>query len=84
MEERRGVARRRTLKGAHIVFNDGRSTITCVVRNLSATGALLRVESVLGVPPDFTLSMDDGTKYRCEMVRRSGTEIGVKFDQGEP
>lgn len=50
--------------------------------NLSATGALLRVESVLGVPPDFTLSMDDGTKYRCKMVRRSGTEIGVKFDQG--
>lgn len=84
MEERRVAARRRTLKGAHIVFNQGRSTITCIVRNLSTTGALLRVESVVGIPPDFILSLDDGTSYRCGVVRRSGTEIGVKFGQGEP
>lgn len=84
MEERRFSGRRRVLKGAHIVFNEGRSTITCIVRNLSTTGALLRVESVVGVPPDFVLSLDDGAQYRCRMVRRSGVEIGVKFDQGAP
>ena len=31
----------RTLKTAHIVFNDGGSVIDCVVRNLSSAGALL-------------------------------------------
>lgn len=84
MEERRASARRRVLKGAHIVFNGGRSTITCTVRNLSTTGALLRVESVVGVPPDFVLSLDGGTQYRCKVVRRSGGEIGVEFDHDAP
>lgn len=83
MEERRVSARRRVLKGAHIVFSEGRSTITCIVRNLSTTGALLRVESVIGVPPHFVLSLDDGTRYRCKMVHCSGAEIGVKFTQGD-
>lgn len=77
--ERRSAARRRTLKGAHIAFNGGRSTITCLVRNLSATGALLRVESVLGVPQVFTLVLDDGNRHQCRMVRWTATEIGVEF-----
>ena len=34
-DERRQAQRYRTLKGAHIVFNRGGSSINCVVRNLS-------------------------------------------------
>lgn len=48
--EQRQATRHRTLKGAKIVFNDGHSTISCTVRNLSETGALVaRFSQIEGV-----------------------------------
>ncbi|HEY4201055.1 MAG TPA: PilZ domain-containing protein [Devosiaceae bacterium] len=79
-EERRKTQRHRTLKGALIVFNDGRSTIECTVRNLSEAGANLRVTSVLGVPDTFVLQMSDKTTRNCRMIWRTTTEIGAAFD----
>jgi hypothetical protein len=78
-EDNRASLRRRTLKGGRIVLNNGNSTISCTVRNLSETGALLRVPSILGIPDGFDLLFDDGTRYTCTVVRRSGTELGVQF-----
>ena len=80
-EERRGSIRHRTLKGGRIATNEGHSTFTCMVRNMSDTGALLRVESVVGVPEHFELVMDDGRHFNCTIVHRSATEIGVHFDR---
>lgn len=77
--DRRSSPRRRTLKGAFIVFNEGRSTTSCVVRNTSATGALLRVESAIGLPSSFVLAMHDGRRFECVTVRRSAQEIAVRF-----
>jgi hypothetical protein len=78
-EEHRRAGRRRTLKGARIVFNRGRSSINCVVRNLSATGALLKVESPVGIPDEFVLTLDEGPASVCHVARRTGNEIGVEF-----
>lgn len=79
MEERRRAPRQRTLKGAHIVFNDGHSTIDCQVRNLSAIGALLRVAGVIGIPDRFTLRFDDGRSFSCVVARRTADAVGVTF-----
>ena len=79
MEEKRSASRRKVLKGAHAVFNDGRSTISCIVRNLSDDGALLRFDSVIGLPDAFVLALSDGTRRACAIQRRSGTEVGVTF-----
>ena len=79
MIERRNAPRHRTLKTGLIVFNDGRSTLTCVVRNLSDTGALLRVENSAGVPQGFALRLDQKV-IGCTAVRRTLTEIGVRFE----
>ncbi|MEO6013428.1 MAG: PilZ domain-containing protein [Devosia sp.] len=79
MEDKRRFLRRRTLKGAHIVFHEGRSTISCLVRNLSDLGALLRVESPIGIPDIFTLVIPGELQREAHVVRRSGTEIGVEF-----
>jgi PilZ domain-containing protein len=65
--EKRREPRTRTLKKARIVFNDGRSVIDCVVRNLSPHGAMLVLPSLLGVPETFELHIDsDGS---CHAVR---------------
>jgi hypothetical protein len=78
-DERRQAQRYRTLKGAHIVFNHGGSSINCVVRNLSETGALLKVGSPFGIPDEFVLALDNGPATACRVVRRTAHEIGVEF-----
>lgn len=79
-EDNRAAPRQRVLKGGRIVINDGFSTFKCTVRNLSETGARLKVESIVGIPDSFQLAMDDGRKYACTAVWKTATEIGVKFD----
>ena len=79
LEEKRQSPRHRTLKGAHIVFHEGRSTISCLVRNLSDSGALLRVDSVIGIPDKFTLVIAGELHRDARVVRRSENEIGVVF-----
>ncbi len=79
-EDDRARQRRRVLKGASIVFNDSGSTINCTVRNLSETGAQLRVVSVLGIPNQFELRLGDQSRsWGCEVVWRKETELGVRF-----
>jgi hypothetical protein len=78
-EDLRVAPRRRTLKGARIVFNEGSSTMSCQVRNLSETGTLLKLVSVVGTPDTFELLLDDGGRFACTVVRRTATDLGVQF-----
>jgi hypothetical protein len=79
-EEHRAAPRQRVLKGGRIVINDGFSTFQCAVRNLSDTGARVKVASIVGIPDSFELAMDDGRKFACTVVWKTATELGVKFD----
>ena len=79
MNDLRQTQRHRTLKKAHIVISDGFSTIDCVVRNLSETGAQLKVASILGIPDQFPLKMGDGQTLHCRVAWKRETEIGVEF-----
>ena len=77
--------RRRTLKGARIVFNDRRSVIDCVVRNLSAHGALLLLPNVAGVPNDFDLCIDGETAcHLAHVVWKSKGSMGVRWAKRAP
>jgi hypothetical protein len=78
--ERRAAPRKRTLKGGRIAFNAGQSTIECVIRNLSETGAKLHVSSVIGIPPTFELLLSDNSRRKCRVVWRSLQEMGVTFE----
>ena len=50
---KRASRRKRLLKAGTIEFGDG--AITCIVRNMSDTGALLDVATPVGIPHHFTL-----------------------------
>jgi hypothetical protein len=73
-----------TLKGAYIVFNDRRSTISCVIKNLSDSGAKLQVPSALGIPNTLRQVLTDKTERPCWVVRRTEKEIGVAFTDWVP
>lgn len=82
-DDNRGAVRRRVIKSGKIAFGGG--AISCVVRNVSESGAMLEVESPVGVPDRFTLVFDtDGSRRRCRTVWRKLTRIGVAFEEASP
>jgi hypothetical protein len=76
---RRTNSRSKTLKSAKIVFNKNQSVIDCFVRDLSPTGAKLKLGDLIPLPKMFVLQLHDGTRYDCERVRSMGQEVGVRF-----
>jgi hypothetical protein len=79
-ERRRPPPRQRALKKARIVFNDRRSAIDCMVRNLSPHGALLLLSSFVGVPENFDLYIDGEKTCRASrMVWKRDGKTGVEF-----
>ncbi len=80
--ERRSERRARTLKTAKIVFNHGHSVFDCRVRNLSASGALIEVQSMRGIPEQFEIVLDGATRRACAVLWCSGRLMGIRFDDG--
>ena len=77
--ERRKSQRKRKLKAGTIAFDHG-GVISCVIRNMSPSGACLEVSSPLGIPDDFMLlGKSDHIKRSCHLVWRSQKQIGVSF-----
>jgi hypothetical protein len=79
MDENRVALRKRVLKAGTIEFSGG--GISCTVRNLSATGAALEVDSPVGIPGEFNLVVDaDHLNRLCHVVWRKEKRVGVVFD----
>ena len=79
LEERRKIARHRTLKAGTITFNRG-AGIDCRVRNLSPAGACIEVASQVGIPEDFVLVIEhDRLRQNCHVIWRTATRLGVEF-----
>ena len=79
--ERRHQSRSRTLKSARILLNHHQSVIDCVVRNLSPTGACLKVETTFGLPDRFDVMFDvDKTIRTCRLIWHKDRQIGVEFE----
>lgn len=78
--ERRRLPRRKTLKTAYIAYRTLGTTIDCVVKNLSAGGARLDVESAHGIPDAFDLILKtESRQHVCKIVWRDEYRIGVQF-----
>ncbi|MGE0700166.1 MAG: response regulator [Hyphomicrobiaceae bacterium] len=72
--------RRRVLKSGTAIFNLRRSTLPCVVREISDDGAKLEVHQGLGLPDQFELRIDlEGLEVGCEVVWRKAYSVGVRF-----
>ena len=77
--ERRHADRHKTLIKAQVVFNDMMSTFDCTVRDLSASGAHLKLHAPVEVPQAFFLRLSDGSIHQCKVVRRNALELGIEF-----
>jgi hypothetical protein len=79
-DDLRIAPRRRMLKAGVVAYNDRHVTIPCLVRDVSATGARLRIEASVTAPDTFDLVIDlDGMEASCQVVWRKGADLGVRF-----
>jgi PilZ domain len=77
--DKRAAPRNRVLKAGTIEFGGG--AITCMVRNISNSGAALDVTSSVGVPEHFMLVfLADGLHLPCHVIWRKEKRIGIAFD----
>jgi hypothetical protein len=78
--DKRRAPRRRILKGGIIAFNHMHSTLPCAVRDLSDTGAKLRVTGSMAPPDTFVLIIElDGIEVDCRVVWRKSPDLAVSF-----
>ena len=77
--ERRAAPRKPVLISGAIEFAG--STINCLIRNISISGAALDVTNPLDIPERFDLVFKaDSTHIPCHVIWRQEEQIGVAFD----
>ena len=77
--EQRLHPRRNTMIVASIVFDNGRTRLDCIIRNLSDGGAKIELATVRGVPQTFDLIVPGYPAQSCRVVWRALKEMGVQF-----
>ncbi len=82
MTEQRHDHRKSFLKRAQII--DRGSVVECVVENLSATVAKLRLGVPMPLPETFALRFLDGTSHPARRRWSRGTAVGITFEDGGP
>jgi hypothetical protein len=76
--EYRRASRRNILRAARISFAE--KSMTCTVRNISATGALIEGANLNSTPDGFSLVLEMESAARpCTVVWRKNRQIGVRF-----
>ncbi|GJD32445.1 hypothetical protein PMNALOAF_3718 [Methylobacterium adhaesivum] len=86
MSEHRREVRQRTFLKGRIHFNKGASSMDCLVRDMSASGARLALSETTTLPDAFDLYIPQKEKtYRSTLAWRRDGSIGVTFlDEAAP
>jgi hypothetical protein len=81
-DEHRRSARHRAFLGAKLIFGDAAFTIDCVVRDLSETGARVKLPEGQAVPDHlYLLETRSGVAYEAHVAWKRHPEIGLEFLQ---
>jgi hypothetical protein len=83
MDRRLSVRQKSFLQG-RVYFNNRRSSFTCLVRDISETGAKLQFPSAITTPEVMELHIPSRNESRRVRVEwHNGKEIGVSFNYEE-
>lgn len=78
-ENRRGQVRRLVIIRGTILYNEGKSTIPCRLRDISETGAKLELEQQQLLPHTFHLQIRDMPPLLCKLRWAKDLRVGVEF-----
>lgn len=81
MLERRRFQRTIVFKAATLILAS-RTTVRCIVRDLSNHGARLQLHCTANLPIEFDLTFDTGrTLRKCRVAWQTPTNVGVSFER---
>jgi hypothetical protein len=84
VEDKRGAHRSRTFLKADISINGGLSALSCIIKDLSDTGARIVLSAGVVLPETFRLHLPKPDRWVDATVRwRRGEYVGVHFMQEE-
>ncbi len=84
MSDKRSTPRLRSFLKGRVLFNGGQSSLDCLIRDISSTGARLELSASVTLPDRFDLYLphrDETCKVHSQW--RRGTQLGVAFDHVE-
>jgi hypothetical protein len=80
--ERRRVTRQKSLLRGTIHFNNRRSALDCLIRDISPYGARLVFSDAVTVPDVFEIAIPQKEQtLRAHVIWRHGNEVGIAFAQ---
>jgi PilZ domain-containing protein len=83
-DERRTLLRKRSFLQGRLYFNNRRSSLDCLVRDISNHGAKLKVSDSIAIPEFVELHIPNKDEtYRAKVQWRTGFEIGVTFENDQ-
>lgn len=72
--------RTRTLLRGRIEYNEGRSSLDCLIRDISSTGARLELSDLVTVPLSFRLFVPKhDRRYQATLRWRRDGQVGIEF-----
>ena len=80
MDERRRSARQKSFLRGRIIFNNGRASVDCLIRDISDQGARVTFSDTITVPDlvDIYIPQKEQT-VRAHVLWRHGHELGLCF-----
>jgi hypothetical protein len=82
MSERRQTSRQKSFLRGRVIFNKGRFSLDCMVRDLSNLGARIIFADNVNVPDIVDLHIPQRNKTARALVTwRHGDEIGIAFSE---
>jgi hypothetical protein len=82
LDEQRSEPRKRVLKRGKIIVSALNSVIDCTVRDISPSGAHLRIDNYFRVPERFKLQIvGSGNPREVEKRWQVGVDLGVEFKE---
>jgi hypothetical protein len=84
MKERRAVSRQKAFLQGRIFFNNRRTSVDCLIRDISEHGARLKFAGTTVTPDVVELHIPAKEEsYRAKVIWRNADEIGVTFNGDE-
>lgn len=78
--DNRGADRAKVLRAGKIIYNNKMSVSDCSIRDLSSSGCRVFLESIAGIPDQFSLHILTGdSRHECEVAWRRSNMMGLRF-----
>ena len=80
MQDRRQSVRDKVLYGGVAETNERRSTLDCVVRNISERGACIELDQTIELPQEMNLTIArKGRSFLARLIWRQADKVGLAF-----